>query len=277
MSEMNRSFAGSMPELYDRILVPVMFAPFAQDLAERLRGMTSGHILEIAAGTGVVTRALTRLLPPEVAITATDLNPAMLDWAKSHPGLERVRWQEADALALPFGDRLFDCVLCQFGVMFFPGKETAFREVLRVLKPGSRFLFSVWGTREGSIWEVATDVVGGFLSRDPASLVSPAYNDVIVVRTDLSAAGFVYIAVEEVAKVLRSSSAREAAVSLCHGGMVRAAIEAQMPDRLNEITDAATAAIAAHFGSGPIESPLRALLFTAARPRAQHEHNRRAR
>src|SRR3954471_10570464 len=93
MSEMNLSFAGSMPEFYDRILVPVMFEPFAQDLAERLRGMTSGHILEIAAGTGIVTRALTRVLPPEVAITATDLNPAMLDRAKSHSGLERVRWR----------------------------------------------------------------------------------------------------------------------------------------------------------------------------------------
>jgi ubiquinone/menaquinone biosynthesis C-methylase UbiE len=130
MSEMNRSFAGSMPELYDRILVPVMFEPFAQDLAERSRGMTSGHILEIATGTGVVTRALTRVLPAEVAITATDVNPAMLERARSHSGLERVRWREADAVALPFGDRLFECVLCQFGVMFFPDKRAAFCEVL---------------------------------------------------------------------------------------------------------------------------------------------------
>src|ERR1051325_10942230 len=119
MSDMNRSFAGSMPEFYDRILVPVMFEPFALDLAERLRGMTSGHVLEIAAGTGVVTRALVRLLPSEVAITATDLNPAMLERAKSHPGLERVQWQEADALSLPFADQQFDQIVCPFGVMFF--------------------------------------------------------------------------------------------------------------------------------------------------------------
>jgi len=268
VSDMNRSFAGSMPEFYDRILVPVMFEPFAQDLAERLRGMTSGHILEIAAGTGIVTRALARVLPPEVAITATDLNPAMLDRAKSHSDLERVRWQEADALALPFGDRLFDCVLCQFGAMFFPDKPTAFREALRVLRPGCRFLFSVWGKREGSVWEVATNVVGEFLSRDPASLVSPPYNDIDVVRTDLSAAGFAKVGVEKVTKLLRASSAREAAVSLCHGGLVRAAVEAQMPNRLDEITEAAATAITARFGSGPIESPLSALLFTAARPSA---------
>ena len=266
MSDMNRSFAGSMPEFYDRILVPVMFEPFAQDLAERLRGLASGQVLEIAAGTGVVTRALARMLPAEVIITATDLNPAMLDRAKSHPGVERVRWQEADALALPFGDRGFDCVVCQFGVMFFPDKRAAFGEVLRVLQPGGRFLFSVWGDRRGSIWEVATNIVGEFLSRDPESLVSPRYDDVAVVRAELAGAGFISVAHTEVKKLTQSSSAREAAVSMCHGGLVRAAIEAQAPDRLAEITDAAASAIAARFGDGPVESALRALLFTSVRP-----------
>lgn len=266
MSEMNRSFAGAMPELYDRILVPLMFEPFAQDLAARLRGMTSGHILEVAAGTGVVTRALTRILPRAVAITATDLNSAMLERARSHSGLERVRWQEVDALALPFEDRLFDCVLCQFGVMFFPDKQGAFRETLRVLRPGGRFLFNVWGKREGSIWEVATNVVGQFLSCDPASLISPPYNDVVIVRAELAGAGFAEVAVEEVTKPLHAGSAREAAVSLCHGGIVRAAIEAQMPGRLDEITEAVATAIAARFSSGPIQSPLSALLFRAVRP-----------
>ena len=171
MSDMNRSFAGSMPEFYDRILVPVMFEPFALDLAERLRGMTAGDVLEIAAGTGIVTRALARLLPSEVAITATDLNPAMLQRAKSHPGLERVRWQEADALALPFADRSFNYVLCQFGVMFFPDKRAGFREACRVLRPGGQFVFNVWGDREGGPFDLAATVVGEFLGREPASLI----------------------------------------------------------------------------------------------------------
>jgi ubiquinone/menaquinone biosynthesis C-methylase UbiE len=204
MSDMNRSFAGSMPEFYDRILVPVMFEPFARDLVERLRGVNSGHVLEIAAGTGVVTRALARSLPAAVAITATDLNPAMLDRAKSHAGMERVRWQEADALALPFGDRLFDYVVCQFGVMFFPDKQTGFREALRVLRVGGRFLFSVWGDREGSVFDVAANVVGQALHRDPASLVSPAYNDVAAVKAELSTAGFASIVAEEVTKPIHS-------------------------------------------------------------------------
>src|SRR5215831_4029660 len=128
MSDMNRSFAGQMPEFYDRFLVPIMFAPFAQDLAQRLHGMLSGHVLELAAGTGVVTRALTRTLPAAVAITATDLNPAMLMQAKSHAGLERIQWQEADALSLPFADQQSDHIVCQFGVMLFPDKVAVFRE-----------------------------------------------------------------------------------------------------------------------------------------------------
>ena len=243
MSDMNRSFAGQMPELYDRFLVPVMFEPFAQDLANRLQGILSGHVLELAAGTGIVTRALARTLPAPVAITATDLNPAMLDQARSHAGLERVQWQEADALSLPFADQQFDHIVCQFGVMFFPDKVAAFREAMRVLRPGGRFLFSVWGNREGSVWDVVVAVVGQFLSRGPASITA-----------------------EDVIQSTHTRSPPEAAVSQCHGGLVRAAIDAQMPDQLDEITEAATAAIAARFGSGPVDSPLHAILFAAVRP-----------
>ena len=179
MSDMNRSFAGEMPEFYDRFLVPMMFAPFAQDLARRFQGTLSGHVLELAAGTGIVTRAMARTLPAAVAMTATDLNPAMLVQAKSHAGLERVQWQEADALSLPFADQQFDYIVCQFGVMFFPDKVAGFREALRVLRSGGRFLFSVWGDRfPSTVSDVVVTVVGRFLSRDPESLVSPPYNDV---------------------------------------------------------------------------------------------------
>ncbi len=150
--------------------------------------------------------------------------------------------------------------------MFFPDKVAAFREALRVLRPNGRFLFSVWGNRRGSVWDVALTVVGQFLSCDPASLVSPPYNDVGRVQADLAAAGFGSISAEDVVQPTHAGSPREAAFSQCHGGLVRAAIDARMPDRLDEITQAATAAIAARFGNGPIESPLRAILFTAARP-----------
>ena len=117
MSDATRAYLGSWPEFYDRLLVPVLFEPYARLLAGRLRGMTSGNVLEIAAGTGVVTRELIRTLPEAVGITATDLNQPMLDRAQSYAGAERVRWQQADALALPFGDGSFESIVCQFDVI----------------------------------------------------------------------------------------------------------------------------------------------------------------
>jgi ubiquinone/menaquinone biosynthesis C-methylase UbiE len=149
MSDATRHFfSGSWSEFYDRLMVPVFFEPYPRHLAERLKGMTSGHVLEIAAGTGVVTRELMRTLPHSVAITANRSQPAHARPCAIHPGSERVRWQQADALALPFDDFRFDAIVCQFGVMFFADKQAAFREALRVLRPGGRFLFEVWGRRE---------------------------------------------------------------------------------------------------------------------------------
>ena len=266
MSEMGRAFAGSMPEFYDRFLVPFMFAPFARDMAARLSGLTSGHLLELAAGTGAVTRTLAATLPPGVRITATDLNPAMLVQAQTHAGSQRISWQEADAQALPFAEQTFDAVLCQFGVMFFPDKQVAFREALRVLRRGGRLLFTVWGQREGTVQHEASLAVGHALGRDPATLLAPPYNDVDAVRADLTVAGFSAVAAEPVELSSFSASAQEAAVASCHGGLLRAAIERDAPDRLAAITDQAAAAIAVRFGDGPIEAPLYAIVFTALRP-----------
>ena len=110
--------------------------------------MISGELLETACGTGILTRALAARLPEAVAITATDLNEPMLDFARLQPSGGRVAWRQADAQALPFSDGTFDAVVCQFGVMFFPDKQRAYREVFRLLKPGGRFLFSVWDRLE---------------------------------------------------------------------------------------------------------------------------------
>jgi ubiquinone/menaquinone biosynthesis C-methylase UbiE len=266
MSGMNRSVSGSMPEFYDRFLVPLQFEPFAQDLAERLRNITSGRLLELAAGTGVVTRALARTLPASVDITASDLNPAMLEQAKSYGGLARVVWREADAMALPFPDEAFNYVVCQFGVMFFRDKQTGFGEALRVLRPGGEFLFNVWGDKEGTARLLAQKVVGEHLSRDPASLVAPEYNDIERVSAELAAAGFAFIRAEKVSKTTHSASAREAAVANCHGGLLRAQIDKFAPGRLDEITDAVEAAFAARFGDGPIDAPIHAILFTGVKP-----------
>ncbi|MCD6072403.1 MAG: SAM-dependent methyltransferase, partial [Microvirga sp.] len=144
MSVTDTAFAGSIPALYEQYLVPLKFEPFAEDLAGRLADVTQGRILELAAGTGVVTRAMAQALPPEVEIVATDLNQAMIDLAQTKLQGPNVRWQQADAQSLPFEANSFDAVICQLGVMFFPDKLAAYREALRVLRPGGRFLFNVW-------------------------------------------------------------------------------------------------------------------------------------
>jgi SAM-dependent methyltransferase len=263
MSDMNRAFAGSMPEFYDRFLVPVMFEPFARDLARRLQHAVSGQLLELAAGTGVVTRALAGALPQSVGMTATDLNPAMLEQAKSHAGLERVTWREADALALPFPDETFDHVVCQFGVMFFPDKVAGFREAFRVLRSGGQFTFNVWATRQDTVQLLAARELGGVLSLDPSSMLAPEYNDIKQVEADLAAAGFQSIEAAPLIKMGRFRSAREAAISSCHDGLLRTQIDRHIPDRLDEITGMAATVISARYGDGPFEAPLHALLFTA--------------
>ena len=138
------TFAGSIPKVYESYLVPLIFAPFAGDMAARLAQHSVSSVLEIAAGTGVVTRALASALPENVSIVATDLNEAMLEHAQSVGTSRPVEWRQADAAALPFPDETFDAVICQFGVMFFPDKAKAFAEAHRVLRPGGVFLFDVW-------------------------------------------------------------------------------------------------------------------------------------
>src|SRR5260221_9290112 len=145
MTDADRAFAGSIPALYDRFLGPLIFEPYAADLAARLADLREGPLLEIAAGTGIVTRALARRLAAGIAIVASDLNQAMLDFAASQRSARPVTWQRADAQALPFADASFAAVACQFGVMFFPDKVAAFREARRAPKPAGRPVFSGWG------------------------------------------------------------------------------------------------------------------------------------
>ena len=144
MATTNSAFAGSIPELYDRHLGPVIFEPYATDLVRRLPKLGDGAILEIAAGTGIVTRQLAAALPAAVRIVATDLNQPMLDHAASKPGMTRVTFRQANALALPLMAAEFDVVVCQFGAIFFPDRVAAYREALRVLKPGGQFVLNVW-------------------------------------------------------------------------------------------------------------------------------------
>ena len=162
----DRLFAGAIPRLYETHLVPLIFAPYAEDLAQRVAALRPARVLELAAGTGVVTRALAAALPPEVPLVATDLNPAMLDEAASMGASRPVEWRQADALALPFEDGTFDAVVCQFGVMFFPGKARDFREARRVLRAGGTLVFNAWDRIEDN--EFADAVTVALASMFPA-------------------------------------------------------------------------------------------------------------
>ena len=171
MKASDKLFAGSIPALYDHYLGPLIFEPYADDLAARAGELRPGRVLETAAGTGVVTRALRRTLPAEVEIVATDLNPPMLDYAATVEALENVTWRQADAMVLPFPDASFDLVLCQFGAMFFPDKPVAYREARRVLRPGGTFLFNVWDrVEENHFTHVLTEAVAAQFPDDPSTL-----------------------------------------------------------------------------------------------------------
>ena len=264
----DKLFAGSIPEIYDRLLVPLNFEPYARDLAQRIASAAPLNLLETAAGTGVLTAALASHLSPDVRITATDLNQPMLDRASRKPALEgRVAFRQADALALPFEDQIFDAVACQFGVMFFPDRIKGYREAHRVLKPRGRFFFNVWD-RIGDNEFAATvnDAVAGIFPEDPPSFMARTphgYHDVERIRAELTEAGFAEISVATVDHRSRAASPRDPAVAFCQGTPLRNEIEARDASRLEAATAAAAGALAKRFGDGPIEGQIRAHVFTA--------------
>jgi len=269
MTASDRLFAGSIPALYDRYLGPLIFEPYANDAARRLAGMTGGHVLETAAGTGIVTRALSGALPAAVGITATDLNQAMIDFAAAQPGTSRVNWRQADALSLPFDDGSFDAVVCQFGAMFFPDRVAAYAEARRVLKPDGTFIVSIWDRIEHNEFAaVVTDSVAALFPADPPQFLARTphgHHDVARVRDEVAAAGFARVEVETIEHRSRAPSARDPAIGYCQGTPLRNEIEARAANRLDEATDVAAAAIAARFGTGAVDGKIRAHIFAAHR------------
>src|SRR5262249_42916265 len=253
-----------------QFLVPLIFESYARNLAERLAETKPQDVLETAAGTGVLTRAIASRIPVHARLVATDLNQPMLDHARtrlSHDG--RVEWRQADALALPFADRTFDAVACQFGVMFFPDKLQGYKEARRVLRPGGHFFFSVWDRiSENEFADVVTEALATVFPHDPPRFMARTphgYHDAERIRQELNAAGFANISLDAVDGKSKASSPRDPAIAYCQGTPLRNEIEARDPSRLEEATQKAAQALAQRFGAGAIEGRIRAFVITAAR------------
>jgi ubiquinone/menaquinone biosynthesis C-methylase UbiE len=247
----------------------LIFAPYADDLASRLAGLGHDRILETAAGTGLVTRALVTSLPENVSIVATDLNQPMLDHASSRLPSTRVTWRQVDAQHLPFPDAVFDAVVCQFGVMFFPDKKQAFSEACRVLKPGGCFLFNVWDRiEENEFAEIVVKSVAALFPDNPPMFLARtphAHHDTAALEAHLRATGFSTVTTETITRESRAPSALSVAIGYCQGTPMRNEIEPHDPDRLEEATNVAAAAITSHFGPGPVNGKTRAHVITAVR------------
>jgi SAM-dependent methyltransferase len=263
MSDTDKVFAGSVPKLYETHLVPLIFEMYAADLKNRVGSMNVSRLLEIAAGTGVVTRALATVANDGISIIATDLNQAMLDEAAAVGTARPVNWQQADAMALPFPDGEFDAVVCQFGVMFFPDKAKAFSEARRVLKPGGVFIFNVWDRiSENEFADTVTTALEAVFPDDPPRFLARTphgYHDRAVIERDLASGGFVRTPrMTTVATRSRAISANVPAIAYCQGTPLRNEIEARDSSRLAEATDVAAAAVAKRFGTHSVDGKIQA-------------------
>jgi len=263
MSETDKVFSGSIPENYDRHLVPLIFESYAQDISQRVAALAPKAVLETAAGSGVVTRALAPILSPDARYAVTDLNQPMLDYAKARQGADsRIQWQKADAQALPFEDTAFDLVCCQFGVMFFPDRPSGYREAKRVLKPGGYFLFNAWDRIEENVFaDDVTNALAVLFPNDPPRFLARTphgYHDTALIRSDLAKAGFTDVVIETRAAQSRAASPRHPALAYCQGTPLRNEIEARGSDRLEAATEQAATAIASRHGSGEISAKIQA-------------------
>lgn len=263
----DKVFTGSIPRLYETYLVPLIFEPYAADLVNRLASRSLTRVLEIAAGTGVVTRNLASVLPEGVSIVATDLNQSMLDMASAVGTKRHVEWRQADALQLPFPDGTFDAVVCQFGVMFFPERSKAFSEARRVLRSGGVFVFNVWDRiKANEFADTVTTALESLFPKDPPRFLARTphgYYDRPTIERDLANGGFTASPeIGTVAARSRAESSRVPAVAYCQGTPLRNEIEARDASRLGEATDLAAEAIAQRFGRGAVDGKIQAHIVT---------------
>jgi len=266
----DKDFVGSIPEIYDNYLVPLIFETYAQDLADRACALKPQTVLETAAGSGVVARALAPALLPEAEYIVTDLNQPMLDHAASKQSPDsRISWRQADALNLPFEDASFDVVLCQFGIMFYPDRAAGYAEACRVLKPGGALIFNVWDRIEENEFAAVVTAAAASVFPDDPPLFLPrtphGYYDEDLIRKELGEVGFADVSYESLDATSSAPSPRHPAMAYCQGTPLRNEIEERDAALLERVTDVAADAISDRFGTGPVEARIRGYVITAVR------------
>jgi SAM-dependent methyltransferase len=266
MNDSTSKFVGSIPENYDKGLGPNIFHDYADDLARRAGATGAADVLELAAGTGIVSRRLRDALAPEARLTVTDLNPPMLEvaQAKFRDG-EAVAFTPANAMELPFDDGQFDLVVCQFGVMFFPDKVASYREAARVLRPGGRYIFNTWGTmEENPFCEIAHEVTARFFPDDPPGFyrVPFSYADPDVVTGDIRAAGLEDVEHDTMALKKKVTDYAGFARGMVFGNPLIDEIRQRGGVEPDDVMAAIIAELHSRWGPEPATMPLLATAFT---------------
>ena len=266
MTDADHRFAGSIPELYDRHLGPVIFEPYAEDLTRRVTRQPDGSVLETACGTGILTRRLRARLPARTLVVATDLSDSMLEYARAkHGKIGYVEWQQADAAALPFPPASFAAVVCQFGLMFVPDKKAAIRECRRVLVDGGLVALNVWDSLEYNPFaRTVHETIAGFFPEDPPRFYERGpfgFHDRAVLRDLLDTGGFTQVRIDQVTLEARSPSAESFALGLVSGNPVTKEIE-ERGGSPSEVVEAVAGALARLGGERPFRSTMQAFVAT---------------
>ena len=260
-------FAGNIPANYDSGLGPHLFVDYAADLARRATAAKPCRVLEIAAGTGIVTRMLRDALPVTTHLVASDLNPPMLEIArKKFKSCEKIEFRPADATALPFNDNVFDMLVCQFGVMFFPDKAKSYREAYRVLTSGGRYYFNVWDSFEFNPFaRISHETVGRFFRQDAPSFftVPFGYHHIDAIRASLIGAGFEDVSTHTLKIEKTIPKVQRFAEGLILGNPIIEEICAHDSGDPDAIIAAVTAALQTAFGEDPCHLHLQAIVFSA--------------